>query len=306
MEYYNYADLKNFVKDEDIIETLCIEEDFEQLLSYYTSEDFLEIDNTMRIPFFAETRDYIGAREKDNPKGKWLVKRVNEKQQTQTEMGMICFFVDFFTKTLSAPIVLTKIDGEFYKATKLVNRAEQLSGANYVEIRQLREQLLLDLINRWIYSDEDRNPNNYMVRYNSHNDQLVIAVDFLNVDLEFEGIKIKGTKKEFGWQRMEKTRYLTPLKVENFLIYEMKFFEMRFQEFNRLNSKILNHAISTILKHNSERKSLTPCITDNLLVRRDYLYDYFKTKIPEHVEDETKDKYKDFGKVFGEIYNKYD
>ncbi|KKK48251.1 hypothetical protein LCGC14_3147030, partial [marine sediment metagenome] len=59
MGYYNYADITNFVFDKDLQKLLCLDRDFENLLSDILKEDFLEIDATLRIPFFAETRDYV-------------------------------------------------------------------------------------------------------------------------------------------------------------------------------------------------------------------------------------------------------
>lgn len=306
MKYTNYSDTHGFIKDQDIIDALCIERSFEDLLEYFCRDDFLEIDPTMRIPFFAETRDYVGAKETEDPRGKWIVKQAKEGDLLPTEMAMTCFFLDFFTKTISAPVVITRINGVFYKATKLVPRAEQLSGANYTEIRQLREQLLLDMVNRWIYSDEDRNPNNYMIKYNSANDQIVIAIDFGNADLLHDGVKIHGTNGAFGWQRVEKTRYLTPLKAENFLIYDMEFFGMRFGRFLELDTAAVTGLVKAVFRHDPECKSYANLIASNVMERRDYLYDYFQQYIPAHVDESTDDKYKDFGKVFGKIYNRYE
>ncbi|NJL72335.1 MAG: serine/threonine protein phosphatase, partial [Candidatus Competibacteraceae bacterium] len=239
VERFDYSKVAAFVRDPEIISTLELETPVETLLTSYTEDDFLQIDSAMRVPFFAEIRNYSGARERANPGAKWIIKKIDETGQRQTEMAMICYLVDHMVKALSAPSIITKIGDQFYKATKVIPRSEQLSGANYTEIVQLKEQLMLDLINRWIYCDEDRNPNNYMIKYNSRNAQLVIAIDFLNVDLVTEGAKIEGLPDQFGWSRLEKTRYLTPLKVENFLIYDMTFFNQRFDYFRKLDVKAL-------------------------------------------------------------------
>ncbi|MCK5569590.1 MAG: hypothetical protein KAJ15_07725, partial [Spirochaetes bacterium] len=143
MDYYDYADVENFVYDKDLQKLLCVDRDYNVLLTYLIREDFLEIDKTIRIPFFAETRDYVGAREKDNPATIWIVKPVKGDDIIQTEMATICFFLDLYTHSISAPIVITGINGMPYKATKLIYRAEQLSGANYTGDKQLKEQLLL-------------------------------------------------------------------------------------------------------------------------------------------------------------------
>jgi hypothetical protein len=305
MEYFDYTNHKEFVFDSDIISVLELETPLDKLLDRYTKDEILQIDGSIRVPFFAEIRNYIGAREKDNPDSKWIIKKIDELGQRQTEMATICYFTDHLIKALSAPSIITKIGGEFFKATKIIPRSEQLSGANYTETVQLKEQLMLDLINRWIYCDEDRNPNNYMLKYNSHNDHILIAIDFLNVDLVYEGIKIEGTEDQFGWSRLEKTRYLTPLKAENFLIYDMSFFNMRFDHYRKLDQKVVEDAANRILRHNPERTELAKKISGNLIRRIDYVYNYFNGKFPQQRVRDDGGKYSNMGKAFTDIYDKF-
>ncbi|MBU3916135.1 hypothetical protein KKA14_11425, partial [bacterium] len=178
MEKTKYDDIKNFVKDDDLLKLLCYDKSFDELLDIFVKDDFLKIKTEMKIPFFAEIRNYKGAFEVESPDSQWLVKPISGKDVIESEMAMIAFFLDLFTHSLSVPVIVTKIDNVFYKATKLILKAEQLSGANYTVYPELIEQLLLDTINRWIYFDEDRNPNNYLIRYNSINRNLVLAIDF--------------------------------------------------------------------------------------------------------------------------------
>ena len=302
MEYYNYADVKNFIYDKDLQKLLCVDRDFDALLWYLIREDFLEIDETLRIPFFAETRDYVGAREKDDPEAIWIVRPVTGDDIIQTEMATICFFIDFYTHSTSAPIVITRINGRPFKATKLITKAEQLSGANYTEDKQLKEQLLLDIINRWIYFDEDRNPNNYMIKYNSKNDQIIIAIDFLYVDLIASEVKIEGLSDRFGWERKEKTRYLTPLKSENWLDYDIDFYNLRFNYFNELKSTFLENNCKKILRWNIDRDNLSKLIARNLVNRVKYLYSYFKSHISGEAIKRKKEKYRAMGETFGKFY----
>ena len=305
MGYFDYTNLKDFLFDSDIIETLNVNIPAAKLLPYYCTDEILEMDGSMRVPFFAEIRNYTGAKEKDHPEVKWIVKKIDQEGQRQTEMATICYFTDLLVKTLSAPTIITTIGGEYYKATKVISRSEQLSGANYTEIVELKEQLMLDLVNRWIYCDEDRNPNNYMIKYNSKNNQIVISIDFLNVDLIFEGIKIEGTAEQFGWSRLEKTRYLTPLKIENFLIYDMTFFNMRFSPFRELDQASLETICADILRHNPNRGELAKKISSNLIKRIDYVYNYFNGKFPLESPKHDEGKYSDMGKAFTDIYNKF-
>jgi hypothetical protein len=231
-----------------------------------------------------------------------MVKPVAAEDALGPAMGSICFFLDFFTHTISAPAVVTRIDGALYKATRVITRTEQLSGANYTDIRQLREQLVLDLVNRWIYCDEDRNPNNYLIRYNSRNDQIIVAIDFSNVDLISEGQKITGLPKTFGWTRKEKTRYLTPLKVEHFAGYDMRFFDQRFGGFRKVGKKLLTDLARQCLRFHPDRAKLAKTIADNLLARIEYVHGYFAGKFPPVTAPEKDDKYGDMGHTFTSIY----
>ena len=304
MKYYDYSKVNDFLHDRNLQELLCTNYSFDDLFNLFIKDDFLEFDPSIRIPFFAETRDYRGAREKEKPDTVWIAKPIKEDEVLKIEMAMICFFLDFYTHTLSAPQIITKIDGTLYKATKLI-RAEQLSGANYTEIKQLKEQLLLDVINRWIYFDEDRNPNNYLLKYNTKNDQIIIAIDFANADLLTEEMKVKGLEDKFGWERFEKTRYLTPLKTENFINYDMDFFNIRFDYFNKLNVDELRDIADSILRFNEDRKNLADRISRNIKNRIDYVYNYFSEAVPKYccVKRKTRDIYKDMGKAFNRIYN---
>ena len=139
---------------------------------------------------------------------------------------------------------------------------------------------MLDLVNRWIYCDEDRNPNNYMIRYNSRGDQIIIAIDFSNVDLVHPGPKITGNAKSFGWERIEKTRYLTPLKIEHFLGYDMRFFDMRFDGFRKVGKKMLLDLCKACLRFHPDRVKLSKTVSENILLRIQYVYEYFSGKFP--------------------------
>ena len=304
MKYYDYSNINNFLKDKKFTELLCTNYSFDNLFNLFIKDDFLEFDPGIRIPFFAETRDYMGAREKEKSDSVWIVKPIKDSDILNIEMAMICFFLDFYTHTLSAPQIITKIKGKLYKATKLI-KAEQLSGANYTEIKQLLEQLLLDIINRWIYFDEDRNPNNYLLKYNSRNDQIIIAIDFANADLLSGEMKIKGLDNTFGWERIEKTRYLTPLKSENCINYTMDFFNIRFNYFNKLTEREIEDISGSILRFNPDKTAIAKKVSANIKHRIDYVYNYFNEAVPRYCcgKKKTRDIYKDMGKVFNKIYN---
>jgi hypothetical protein len=302
MTYFDYTDVKGFLRDDELVRLLYADRTYVQLVETLMHDDFLVIDTSIKVPFFAEVRDYVGAAERADAKAHWIVKPIGEQDALPSAMGAICFFLDFFTRTISAPTIITRIGGVLFKATRVINKAEQLSGANYTDIPRLKEQLLLDLVNRWIYCDEDRNPNNYMIRYTSRNDQVIIAIDFSNVDLMHAGPKIKGNPKSFGWERMEKTRYLTPLKVEHFLGYDMRFFNMRFDGFRKVGKKMLVDLCKGCLRFHPDRVKLSKTVADNLLERIEYVHGYFAGKFPKELAAETEDKYSDMGKTFSDIY----
>jgi hypothetical protein len=302
MTHANYADVKEFLHDPELVKLLCADRSYADLYAALMVDDFLSIDTSMKVPFFAEVRDYVGAVERGEPGAHWIVKPIGEQDALGPSMGAICFFLDFFTHTLSAPTVVTRIKGTLYKATRIISKAEQLTGANYTDIPQLREQLVLDLVNRWIYCDEDRNPNNYMIRYNSRGDQIIIAIDFSNVDLLHPGQKITGNPKAFGWQRIEKTRYLTPLKIEHFLGYDMKFFDMRFDGFRKVGKKMLQELCKGCLRFHPDRVKLARTVSDNILSRIAYVHEYFAGKFPRESAGEKEEKYRDMGQTFTKIY----
>ncbi len=288
MSHYKYDnDIKSYIFDKDLIRLLCFDKTPEELYDAFIKDDFLKIDDRMSIPFFAEIRDYKGAFEKDDPESKWLVKPVKGKDILMTEMAMVVYFLDFFTRTLSVPLIITKIDGVLYRATKTIIRAEQLSGANYTVYPELMEQLLLDIINRWIFFDEDRNPNNYLIKYNSRNQNLILAIDFGNCDLLYEDMKIKGLSKQFGWQRKEKTRYLTPLKSDHFMSYDMTFYNTRFKSFRKLNSDFLLDVAERGLRFNPDRDNYSKTIASNILRRTNYVFKYFSSKMTAKMEEST-------------------
>ncbi|MGA2480073.1 MAG: hypothetical protein ABSG63_15080 [Spirochaetia bacterium] len=302
MPHPNYTDLTGFLHDAELVRLLSADRSYSEMCAMLMVDDFLVIDMSMKVPFFAEVRDYVGAVERADTGAHWIVKQIGEQDALGPAMGAICFFLDFFTRTISAPAVVTRIDGKLYKATRIINKAEQLTGANYTDIAQLKEQLLLDLVNRWIYCDEDRNPNNYLIRYNSRGDQIIIAIDFSNVDLLHPGQKITGNPKSFGWARIEKTRYLTPLKVEHFLGYDMKFFNMRFDGFLKVGKKMLLDLCKGCLRFHPDRVKLARTVSDNLLARIEYVHEYFTGKFPPEAAAETNEKYRDMGQTFTKIY----
>jgi len=274
----NKYDIKlEISKDNRLTKMLDYHTTFEESLEKFSSEDFLEPDEYMDIPFFATTRDYIGAYEKEDPSAKWIIKKISHEDLRQFRLAMICYFINYFTGNTAAPSLVTKIKGEYYRASKIMLRTEQLSGAPYLEEKRMRDQLALDLINSWVTFDEDRNPNNYLIYYNQSNFPIIITIDFSNVDLLEKEMKIKGTQDTFGWERPGKTRYMTPLKTELFYTYNWDFFKDRFEAFDTIKKEDIFNISEQVFKNipKGDRDKLSNTISTNILSRKDYIRDYF-------------------------------
>lgn len=309
-ETIEYMDI---LKDPEVIDMLDLDEEYTQLLNHYTQDDFLKPDESLSIPFFATIRDYIGARDPKNPGDEWIIKKIKtEEDLIQHRMAMVAYFINVYTKTLSAPSIVTCIDGEYYRASKVMKRTEQLSGAPYLEFPNMRNQLAVDLLNSWIFFDEDRNPNNYLIYYTKKGFPVIISIDFSNVDLISEEMKVTGSENAFGWQRTGKTRYMTPLKTELFFEYSYDFFEPRFEAFKKLNAKTINSLLETIFRDNCDEACQADInkIAKNLKSRVEYVHDYFKNwfdnpenlqKMRKKTREEMKDEYSIMGKTFNNL-----
>ena len=280
-----------------------------QLLESLSTEDILVPSKEAQIPFFASIKDYQGAYYKNNTDSFWIIKPLANDELLQARLGMFVYFLNHITETVSAPSIVTKINGRYHKASKIIPRTEQLSGAPYHANKYLTAQLSLDLINSWIYFDEDRNPNNYLIYYNSKNIPVVITIDFSNVDLLTKGMKIQGKNEIFGWERQEKTRYMTPLKNEQFYDYSFDFYRVRLDKFKRIDRDMLRSIGNEIFldEHNNPDEKTINLITDNILARVEYVYSYFekwfndpenRKLLQKRSKKEMKDEYRLMGKFF--------
>ena len=310
----NYTELYGKILDPEIKRMFETEKDTLELLDLLVQPDILVPSSSAAIPFFASIRDYSGASYINDPDSVWIIKPIHDEDVFQARLGMVVYLLNHFTATLSAPTIVTKINGVNYKASKVIPRTEQLSGAGYHETNQLSVQLALDLINSWVYFDEDRNPNNYLIFYNSRNIPVVITIDFSNVDLMSAEMKVKGREDTFGWERQEKTRYLTPLKNEQFYELPFEFYQPRFERFLKLDTALITKVCETVFSDlkAKERKSLAHTVAKNIVSRIAYVNEYFTTWLgnPEKVQqlikrskEEMKDEYRLMGKFFNEQLN---
>lgn len=298
--------LKEAVKDQELIDFFYLDLTVEQLIKRLHSLKFSQFSSSYReIPFTARNREYIGAY--DNEEQFWLVKPIKDEEIFLHKLFEIAYYIDFRILTLSAPTILIKHEGSFYRATKLLKGAMQIHSYNYLQAPFLKV-LATDLINRWLFFDEDRNPNNYLVLQNSAGYPLIVAIDNNKVDLESEEIKITGNNEKFGWYRSGKTRFLTLLTPENFENLTIDIFEGRLTRLNSIKKdELKKYCLLTFNKDVEEPEAKADLIVSNFVKRRDYITKYFREWFKEadlSKEKEEEERYSGLGKSFFEYYKK--
>lgn len=277
----------------------------EELIERLSALKFKLIPNSRDVPFTAQVRGYVGARDR---KGElWLLKEIEEEEAISYAMCALAYYLDFMLQTLSAPTLLVRQGGHLYRATKVIEDSVQISSYNYLE-EPFRRVLANDLINRWLMFDEDRNPNNYMVIHSVQGAPLVVAIDFNKADFTSGGMKITGNPKQFGWFRSEKTRFLTLLKPENFERYSIEDFEYRLHLLERLSGARMRRVARRVLEPfapDASRRANR--IVQNLIERRDYISSYFRRWFGPRDEEKAnrrRSEYQGLGKNFVEFYEK--
>lgn len=258
------------------------------------------------IPFNAQVKGYLGAEDEDGHP--WILKLVTSPEEAlYHRMCALVHLMDHETGTLSAPTTVLRIGGKIYRAAKVVRNSVQISSYDYLR-GPFIDILRADLVNRWIYCDEDRNPNNYLVISNSQNRNFVAAIDFDKADLTTEGMKITGNPDKFGWFRTEKTRFLTLLRPDNFDGVCLEVFEPRLTAMAAIpRERIAGLARSLSEGYSPDPGGLAARIADNLVRRREYVDKYFRSmfKPARQTADVCHDdEYSMFGKSFLDMHNK--
>lgn len=230
------------------------------------------------VPFNAQVKGYFGAF--DQVGHPWILKlALNEKEIVYHRLCGLAYLLDHATGTLAAPTTLVRIDGKPYRATKVVRNSIQISSYDYVS-QPFVDILRADLVNRWLYFDEDRNPNNYLVIHNKANKPFVVAIDYDKADLEAEKMKITGNPEKFGWFRQEKTRFLTLLRPEHFQGIGIETFDDRLKALMAIPEEEIGALTRGVLKgYSPESEGLAARVTSNLIVRREYIDTYFRKMI---------------------------
>jgi hypothetical protein len=256
------------------------------------------------VPFNAQVKGYIGA--VDEAGHPWILKpALNAKEIVYHRLCGLAYILDHAMGTLAAPTTLVRIDGKPFRATKVVRNCVQISSYDYLA-QPFVDIFRADLVNRWLYFDEDRNPNNYLVIHNKANKPFVVAIDYDKADLESDRMKITGNPDKFGWFRTEKTRFLTLLKPDHFQGVGIEVFEDRLKALSSIPAEEISAlALGLLEGYMPDAADFASRITANLLARRAYIDEYFRRMIKPaaQIEDLGHDSdYSMFGSSFLNMY----
>ncbi|MBN1649313.1 MAG: hypothetical protein JW874_14845 [Spirochaetales bacterium] len=285
---------------------LYLDLSIDELIDTMNSLEFSDIGEDAEVPFTASMRGYKGARDQEGCS--WLLKEIPENEAFDHKLQEIAYYIDFLLNTLAAPNILKIMDGKYYRVTKNIKSAMQISSYNYVE-EPFKSILASDLINRWLFFDEDRNPNNYLVFHDTDNSPHIIAIDYNKADLAARELKISGRDDRFGWNRLEKTRFLTLLQPEHFDNLPIDVFDRRLKDLMGLSEQLLVYitekSITRCCAGLEKAREIIEIVPENIKMRREYINAYFRKWF--HERDKARDKeeddrYSGFGKSFLDYY----
>jgi len=257
------------------------------------------------VPFNAQVKGYLGAIDDDSHM--WIIKpAVDPKEILYHRICALAYLLDHETGTLAAPTTVFRIGKKTWRASKVVKSAMQISSYNYME-RPYLDIFRADLVNRWLYFDEDRNPNNYLVIHNTANKPFVCAIDYDKADLLAETMKITGNTEKFGWHRTEKTRFLTLLRPENFDGVSIDVFEKRLSAFTTVPDALIAELARRLVEGYTEDPiGVANKVAANVIRRRAYIDEYFRRMFKSASETKdvgNDDEYSMLGKSFLAMYN---
>lgn len=296
--------LTESIKDQKLIKYLYLDLSLSEIIKKMNSLTLVAYEKDDMVPFFAKVRGYLAA--KDQYGENWLIKEISEEEIHLHKIQEIAYYIDILLKTLAAPTIVSKINGKTYRATKIIEHAMQAGSYNYLE-DPLRTMIANDLINRWLFFDEDRNPNNYLIYHDTDNTSFPIVIDYNKADLETPSMKIAGDPDKFGWFREEKTRFLTLLKPENFETMHLDDFEERLICLMNIKREDIRKICSDVFSDDSvnDVQKTSDLVTDNIMFRAEYLDTYFRKwfkKKDIKAAKELDDRYAGLGQSFLDYY----
>jgi hypothetical protein len=270
--------LAKSIGDREIIDYFYLEFEPLALLARLDAVKLALTESQDIVPFNAAVKGYFGA--VDEVGHPWILKpAANQKEIVYHRLCGLAFLLDHAMGTLAAPTTLVRIDGKPYRATKVVRNSIQISSYDYLS-QPFVNILRADLVNRWLFFDEDRNPNNYLVITNRANKPFVVAIDYDKADLESEKMKITGNPEKFGWFRQEKTRFLTLLRPEHFQGVGIEIFDERLRSLTAIPAEEISALARGLLEgYAPDASDLSARITSNILARREYIDQYFRKMI---------------------------
>jgi len=298
--------ISDIVMDKKVRNYLYLDKSIKELVETLSSLEFDNFGDDSIVPFTAKIRGYTGATDQNG--APWLLKDIPDDEAPMHKYQEIAYYIDFLMKTPAAPTILVKLNGKFYRATKHVQSAMQIGSYNYLD-QPFMKMLANDLINRWLFFDEDRNPNNYMVIHDEDSKPFIVVIDYNKADMETTEMKIYGMENKFGWHREEKTRFLTLLKPENFNQFSIEDFEQRLKQMMQIDESEITNICNTVFTNKifKNTKTATELIVSNFSKRRKYLDKYFRTWFKEkdlEKEKEVDARYAGLGKSFNDYYKR--
>jgi hypothetical protein len=298
--------IHDVIVDKKIRKYLYLDYTVEELVETLINLKLENFGDDSLVPFTAKIRGYTGALDQNG--APWLLKDIPDDEAPMHKFQEIAFYLDFLMKTPAAPTILIKHNGKFYRATKHVQNAMQIGSYNYLD-PQFMKMLGNDLINRWLFFDEDRNPNNYMVIHDDDSKPYIVVIDYNKADLETDEMKIFGMEEKFGWHREEKTRFLTLLKPENFDMFSIVDFDQRLKIMMGIKESVVTDICKKVFTKEifEDPESATKLLVSNFTNRREYLNKYFRTWFKEKdlaKEKEVDARYAGLGKSFNDYYKR--
>lgn len=298
--------IHDVIVNKKIREYLYLDKSIDELVDLLSSLKLNNFGDDSIVPFTAKIRGYTGAT--DGNGSPWLLKDISDNEAPMHKFQEIAYYLDFLMKTPAAPTILIKHDGRYYRATKYIQNAMQIGSYNYLKAPFIK-MLANDLINRWLFFDEDRNPNNYMVLNDDDNKPYIVVIDYNKADLESKEMKIRGMKEKFGWHRKEKTRFLTLLKPENFEHFSIEDFDQRLKQMMQIKESVITGICKKVFTTDifDDPESATKLIVNNITKRRTYLDNYFRTWFKKRdlaKEKEINSRYEGLGKAFNDYYKR--
>ncbi|MCX7024778.1 MAG: hypothetical protein NT080_09185 [Spirochaetes bacterium] len=288
--------------DPELISYFYLDKPARELLDTLDSLTFSLDPKLDDMPFNAAVKGYQGAT--DSAGHPWIVKPAGSKDEiVYHRLCTLAYLVDHMTGTLAAPTSVARIDGTMYRVTKVVRHSIQISSYSYLDQPYIGS-LRADLVNRWLYFDEDRNPNNYLVVHNRKGRPFVIAIDYDKADLASTVMKITGDPEKFGWFRSEKTRFLTLLRPSHFEGISIDVFDARLKAICGIPADELRGISRAVLDGYADH-AYADAVTDNLLSRRAYIDGYFRRMFKsaaETVDSRHDGDYEAFGESFRKMY----